>query len=261
MKKQVFLGGACGQTTWRRDIAIPALEAAGITWHNPQIGVGEWTAACEVADMKAKAEADVLLFVIGGTTRGVASVAEVGYLLGCRRPLALAVEDVPEGTVIDGRPVSAAERDDLNRGRLFVRTMAAQHGVPCFANLLAAVHQAITLAKQVRAQMTLEEVQNVLADVKFDGHEFLVEETPTGFHLHVRCPGVDVDSGAPCFHSGRKWHIPHDAIRSDVVRTAFKAVLTWLEHEARERFTYRKARVFGPHLDVELMARLCQGEG
>jgi hypothetical protein len=33
----VFLGGSCGKTTWRKNIAIPFLEAASITYYNPQV--------------------------------------------------------------------------------------------------------------------------------------------------------------------------------------------------------------------------------
>lgn len=34
---EVFLGGACNPTSWRKDIAIPMLEQAGITYYNPQV--------------------------------------------------------------------------------------------------------------------------------------------------------------------------------------------------------------------------------
>ena len=37
---KVFLGGACGKSTWRKDIAIPLLEQAGVAYFNPQ--VDEW---------------------------------------------------------------------------------------------------------------------------------------------------------------------------------------------------------------------------
>ena len=37
---KVFLGGACGKSTWRKDIAIPLLEKAGVAYFNPQ--VDEW---------------------------------------------------------------------------------------------------------------------------------------------------------------------------------------------------------------------------
>jgi hypothetical protein len=57
------------------------------------------------------------------------------------------------------------------------------------------------------------------------------------------------------FH-GRKWHVDASASAGDVVRTAFKAAVTWQEHEAREGFTYRGAAVFGPHCDVEDLVRL-----
>ena len=36
-KAQVFLGGSCNPTTWRKDIAIPMLEAAGVAFYNPQM--------------------------------------------------------------------------------------------------------------------------------------------------------------------------------------------------------------------------------
>src|ERR1044072_1373223 len=107
LHKQVFLGGACVIPAWRKEIAIPALEAAGITYYDPQLGIGEWTEARETAEMAAKDAADVLLFVINRETRGVASIGEVAYYLGCRRPLSLVVTDVGGS--------DPAECDDLNR--------------------------------------------------------------------------------------------------------------------------------------------------
>jgi hypothetical protein len=45
---------------------------------------------------------------------------------------------------------------------------------------------------------------------------------------------------------------------SEIVQTAFKAVMTSQEHIAREFFTYRGKQVFGPHFDVEKLADLCE---
>lgn len=256
MRKQIFLGGTCGNTTWRRDIAIPALEAAGVTYFDPQLGIGEWTEACEAAEMKAKAEAEVLLFIITGQTRGVASLAEVAYLIAARRPLALTVIDVPEDACLDGRLISSMEKDDLNRGRIFVRTMAACHGVPVFDEVSKAVQYAIELVKSARSNLMLSDVQAILADVKFNEHEFLVEPTKDGFHLQICCEEEDVDTGVRCAQKGRKWHISHHASRSEIVQTAFKAVITWQEHEVREHFRYQGVRVFGPHFNVDRLAEL-----
>jgi hypothetical protein len=261
MGKQVFLGGACGTTTWRADAAIPILEAAGVTYHNPQLRPGEWTPAHEVLDMKAKAEADVLLFVIAGSTRGVAGIAEVSYLLAAGRPLALVVEDVPADAVFGGRVVGNAERDDLNRGRLFVRTMAAQQGVPVFADVADAAAHAVSLVLGLRPCAELEQVRAVLRDVACGEYGFAVEEATDGFHLLVKQMALDLTTGNYALQTGRRWFIPRGATRDEVVRTAFKAAVTWAEHETRELFTYHSARVFGPHLDVGRLVAAARDAG
>ena len=73
--KQVFLGGACGLTTWRKDISIPLFEAAGVTYHDPQMPLGAWKEDDQFEEMDRKDACLVQLFVINGATRGVASVA------------------------------------------------------------------------------------------------------------------------------------------------------------------------------------------
>lgn len=261
MGRQVFLGGGCGTTTWRRDAAIPALEAAGVSYHNPQLAPGEWTPAHELLDMRAKDEADVLLFVISGTTRGVASIAEVSYLLAAGRPLALVVEDVPADAVFDGRPVGQAERDDLNRGRLFVRTMAREQGVPVFDEVADAAAHAVRLVGELTPCETAEQVRAVLGDVSCGEYRFAVEEAAGGFHLSVQQTALDHATGEYAPQTGRRWFLPRGATRDEVVRTAFKAALTWAEHETRELFTFQSARVFGPHLGVGRLAAAARDAG
>ena len=256
MKGQVFLGGACGQTTWRRDIAIPALEAAGVTYFNPQLGIGEWTPACEAAEMKAKNEADVHLFVINDQTRGVASVAEVAYLIAAGRPLALVLNDLTEDSRIDGEIVNKVERDDLNRGRIFIRTMAAEHSVPVFAEVEPAVQHAIELVNAARPRLSLSDLLSIIADVSFKQYVFAIQPVEDGFYLQLRCEEPDVNNGQSCLQEGRKWHLSHNASKSEVVQTAFKAVVTWQEHDAREHFRYQGEQVFSPHSDVDRLLQL-----
>jgi hypothetical protein len=258
-KKQIFLGGTCGRSTWRRRIAIPALEAAGLTYFDPQLGIGEWTPARESIEMQAKANAEVLLFVIGAETRGVASIGEVAYLLGSRRPLALAVTDIGESDRIDGELLTAAERDDLNRGRIFVRSMALQEGVPVFAGVESAVRYAIDLFR-ADGGLSADRLRAILEGVRFKESQFLVEETANGFLIQMRCDELDAATGLCQTYYGRKWHIAASADESDAVRTAFMAAVTWQEHEAREAFTYRGVPVFGPHSNVADLARLLTGK-
>ena len=55
------------------------------------------------------------------------------------------------------------------------------------------------------------------------------------------------------FNTGRKWRISAFMTTSEVVQTAFAALMAWWEHEAREAFTYKGQAIFGPHLDVEAL--------
>ncbi|MBI2690296.1 MAG: nucleoside 2-deoxyribosyltransferase domain-containing protein [Acidobacteria bacterium] len=251
MYKQVFLGGAAGETTWRRDIAIPALAAAGVTYFDPQLGLGEWTEECEAAEMLAKDEADVLLFVISAETRGVATVAEVAYYLGIGRQLALVITDLPENSSIYGQRITDTERNDLNRGRIFLRTMANAHRVPVFATVEAAVEYAITKAKAQRVPMDLDAIRGILAEVRCGECNFRAEQIDSGFLLHISAAIPDALTQRIQDYTGRKWHIDPHASRGEIVRTALKAALTWQEHETRERFTYRGKAIFGPHCNID----------
>jgi len=250
MDHQIFLGGACGRTTWRQQIAIPMLLDAGVTYYDPQLGYGEWTTAREAAEMQAKSDAAVLLFVISSETRGVATVGEIAYYIGNGRPLALVVDDF-------GLDVPADERDDLNRGRIFIRTMAKEHGVPVFSDVAAAVAHAIALVKK-SDQLSMDDLRQILHDVHFPATLFEAEEISNGFLLQMRRTEPDSDTGEPVEFTGRKWFIDRAASPSAVVRTAFLAAVTWQEHEARHLFTYRGVEVFGPHFDVDQLARLAE---
>jgi hypothetical protein len=52
----------------------------------------------------------------------------------------------------------------------------------------------------------------------------------------------------------RKWRISRHATEREVVGTAFLAITTALEHEARESFTYKGLAIFGPHIPLEGLA-------
>jgi hypothetical protein len=47
---------------------------------------------------------------------------------------------------------------------------------------------------------------------------------------------------------------------SEIVRTVFMAALAYEEHELRESFLYNGARIFSPHLDVDVLAGVCHQE-
>ncbi len=77
---EVYLGGSCHPTTWRRDIAIPVCEARSVTYYNPQID--DWTPDLVSVEAKAKEESSVLFFVIDNRTRAIGSMLEASEYIG-----------------------------------------------------------------------------------------------------------------------------------------------------------------------------------
>jgi hypothetical protein len=226
-RKQVFLGGACGLTTWRKDIAIPLFEAAGVTYHNPQMPLGAWKEDDQFDEMRRKDECLVQLFVINGDTRGVASVAEVAYLIGAGKPVAIVMEDIKAGAVVYGKIIDSVEADDLNRGRIYVRAMADRHKIPVFTDIAEGTKYCIERVKSLQGSLTISDVNEALADIKFGDSVFSAEESSGGFHIWISAMEECSYTGIPEIQEGRKWFVPSYWTKSDVVRTAFKAVTTW----------------------------------
>lgn len=127
----VFLGGVCGNTTWRETIAIPAFEEAGIKYFNPQLPPGTWTPEASSIEMEAKNNADCWLFVIDGSTRAIASLVEASWAIGRFKNIVLVINDVSQ-TLEDGTVLSPSEMKDLNRGRHYLKEVALAAGYEVF---------------------------------------------------------------------------------------------------------------------------------
>ena len=105
----------------------------------------------------------------------------------------------------------------------------------------------------------VERVMSLLKAVKFEDYTFLV-------HLHgndtvqlmAEYKDDDVYTGQGEFQRTRRWNLQPQMTDSEIVQTAFKLCMTSMEHRAREGFTYKGARVFGPHFDVEDLVVLCR---
>jgi hypothetical protein len=250
MPAQIFLGGACGDTTWRTDIAIPLLERAGISYFNPQLPPGAWTPDCQRAEMAAKDAATVWLFVINGATRGVASVAECAYRIGQGGRLALAMVDLPPGHSLGGGVLSQDETDDLNRGRIFLRAMAEQHGVPLFETVEAATGHAIELVRQAGREWTVQRLMGLLDRISLPGYDFVPEAADRHLTVRIEKTETNQQTGQAEAMAGRRWVVERNATEGEVVRTLLKAALTWEEHELRERFRLDGRLVGNPHFHV-----------
>lgn len=83
----------------------------------------------------------------------------------------------------------------------------------------------------------------------------------TRYYLQVHCAGIegstDPDDGP---WTGRKWLLSPYMVRSEVIRTAYKAVIAAEEHEIQEKFKYRDCAVMGPHMHMDELVDLIQAK-
>jgi hypothetical protein len=104
--------------------------------------------------------------------------------------------------------------------------------------------------------MNLSEIQEIVSKIKFGKWVFHVKVGHGGMHLQAEFAARDAcftDRSAIYLQTTRKWLISPYMTKSEVVQTAFKCVLTAVEHETREFFLYRNKAIFGPHFDVDAL--------
>lgn len=118
---------------------------------------------------------------------------------------------------------------------------------------------------------TEAETSALLKEVKFPGfefelywHGFTQEEmsrrmpfspVPLDARLRVTCKeGKCNVTGQPHSWNGRWWRLSQHMTDSEIVWTCWKAVLTALEHEAREQFTFKGVPIADSHVDVHKLA-------
>jgi hypothetical protein len=107
--------------------------------------------------------------------------------------------------------------------------------------------------------MKLEEMRKVLEEVRYLDWRFHIVGDDSHFFLQLAfVAGCCARPGREDQQYGRKWILSKHMTRSELVQTALKAVLTAVEHEAREQFSYRGQAIFGPHHDVEALVELCE---
>lgn len=87
-------------------------------------------------------------------------------------------------------------------------------------------------------------------------------EAPEFMYLRIRAMTQDNhDPDNQVTWNGRKWPISRHSTDGEIVQTAFLALMTAIEHEARERFTYKGVSVFDPHYDIDKLVALRQSPG
>lgn len=102
-----------------------------------------------------------------------------------------------------------------------------------------------------------QRTEKLLKDISYPGLHFEVAREIDRCQIRVRCPGgVCTETGQHWDWNGRWWRLSYHMTDSEIVATAFKALLTALEHEARESFKYKGVPIYDAHLDVNQLAEL-----
>jgi hypothetical protein len=115
-------------------------------------------------------------------------------------------------------------------------------------------------AQAFQSETTILEVFAIwLGDVDYPGYTFRVERSSTGcMYLQATYEEADTVNGAVETQYTRRWLLSPEMTRSETIATAFKCVLTSMEHRCREWFTYKGKAIYQPHYDVDQLAAICQ---
>lgn len=223
--KQVFLGGSCNPTTWRKDIAIPILEAAKITYYNPQ--VDEWTPDLMQIEAHAKRDAEMLFYVVDANTRAVASMNEVVECICRNRKIVLVVQNMEASNELTRDEAgSEALLKDLNRGRDYLRDIARRNAVRCHETVEDGIEEVVRRLKpdfiynkpgihgRTRKRMTGQSMSNRKIDI---------HGTPSSKTKRRRSSVGFIAQSAPAMHEPRKvnaFRTQHAQFASDVLRSS-----------------------------------------
>lgn len=102
------------------------------------------------------------------------------------------------------------------------------------------------------------EILAVIKQLQYKDWVFSIGQDQDRLYLQVAFQAPDNSRHSSIRHlqTGRKWLLSPYMTKSELVATAFKAVLTAEEHETRELFRYRGQAIFGPHFNVDDLAML-----
>ncbi len=90
------------------------------------------------------------------------------------------------------------------------------------------------------------EVERILVD-DFDDMKMEPIHEPAGYRIRTTFRRPDRVTGKVETGYGRWWTVPLTETESGIVKTAYAAARTILEHELMESFKWRGTRVFDPH--------------
>lgn len=142
-KSQIFLAGSSSAaSTWRKDTAIPMLEAARKRYFNPQ--KEGWTPEDAVIEAAELEKSKVIVMYLDDTGRGFNSLAELSDIAWRGQKVFIVFGKFTDGMVIEGQTITGRELKDLNNMRGWYEKFIERHpNVVRCATLEEAMQKAI----------------------------------------------------------------------------------------------------------------------
>jgi hypothetical protein len=107
--------------------------------------------------------------------------------------------------------------------------------------------------------MKIDEISAIVQECEFPGYTFGVAQSHTGaIYLQAVYDETDTVKGTVEPQFTRRWFLSPEMVKSEIVATCFKCILTSMEHKAREWFTYRNRPIYHPHHDVDQLHAICE---
>jgi hypothetical protein len=102
--------------------------------------------------------------------------------------------------------------------------------------------------------MDIEHAKQLLISVNYPDYTFIAETDGRG-EMYLRAsylePDILTPNGPAVTQLTRRWFIHPNMTKSELIQTAFKCIMTSMEHRVREHFLYNGRRVFGPHFNID----------
>ncbi|RJQ30308.1 hypothetical protein C4565_00555 [Candidatus Parcubacteria bacterium] len=106
----------------------------------------------------------------------------------------------------------------------------------------------------------MEKFENLLKNLTFPGYHFVLGNENGNIFVRIKYDEPDVFDGKIETQWGRKWWIEATDSEEGFLQTCFKALLTSLEHRARENFLYMNVPIMHPHRTLKEMVEMCKRE-
>lgn len=109
--------------------------------------------------------------------------------------------------------------------------------------------------------MTIQQLRQILDQIQIFDRTFEAIHLKDEFLLfRVTYNEPDIDTGVIERQCSRWWPIADDATETDIVETAFLAVMRSYDHVVKEHFLYRGRRVYSPHFSIEARIEMCDSQ-